>query len=78
MPKWGTYRNFGLAERRRDVEVLGDYDVAEIVAVLHAPDGQPVDVVDRQRARKLYLYVGSLVALEGFERTQLVGNLKPK
>ena len=40
-----TYGDFGLSEGRRNVQVVGDVDVSEVVPVLDAPNGQPVDVV---------------------------------
>jgi len=43
-----THGELGLPQRRRHVQVVGDVDVAEIVRVLHAPDGQPIDRVHRQ------------------------------
>ena len=73
-----TYGNFGLAERWRHVQVLRDEDMPEIVPVLDAPDGQPVDVVDRQRPGKLDLDILPLVAAQRIQRSHFVRNLDPK
>lgn len=62
-----THGEFGLAQGRRHVQVVRDVDVAEIVLVLHAPEGQPVDRVHRQAPGQLDLYVFSLVGLQRFQ-----------
>lgn len=59
-----SYRNFGLAERRWHVQVLGYQDVPEVVVVGDAPHGQPVDVVDGDVLWQLDLDVLALVSLE--------------
>lgn len=41
-----TDRDLGLAQRWWHVQILGDQHVAKVVRVLHAPHGEPVDVVD--------------------------------
>lgn len=59
-----TYGDFGLAEGWGNVQVFGDQNVSEIVSVLDAPHGQPVDVVDGQVVRQLDLDVLPLVATQ--------------
>jgi hypothetical protein len=73
-----TYRDFGLSESRWNVEVFGYEDVSEVVSVLDAPDGQPFNIVDRERAWKLYFDVFTLVASQRVQRSHLVGYLDPK
>lgn len=69
------YRDLGLSQRRRHVQVLRDHHVSEVVSVLHAPDRQPVDVVDRQRAGQLDLDVFALVPAERLQGAHFVGDL---
>lgn len=57
-----AYRKLVLAERRGDVEVFGDHDVAEVLSETDAPNREPIDVADGQIARQLNLNVLALVA----------------
>ena len=60
-----TYSDFGLAEGWWHVQVFRDHDVSEIMSILDAPHGQPVDVVDGQVVGQLDLNVLTLVASQG-------------
>lgn len=57
-----TYRYFGLAECGRHIQVFGNEHVTEIVPIFHAPNGQPVDVVDCQISGQLDFNIFALVS----------------
>lgn len=50
----------------------------KVMPELHAPHGQPVDIVDSKQSRKLDLYIFSLVTPQGVQGAHLVGHLDSK
>lgn len=70
-----TYWYFCLSQSGRYVQILRYVHVSKVVSVLHTPNPQPIDVVNRQRTGQLYLDVFALVPVQWFQRVHLVRNL---
>lgn len=68
----GTYCDFGLAQCRRYIQVLGYHHVTKVVSVLNAPHGQPVDVIHGQITRQLDFNVLPLIAFQGLQTVNIL------
>lgn len=57
-----TYGQLILSKSRRNVQILWDHDMTEVLFETDTPQGQPINVMDSQVARQLNFDVFALIS----------------
>ena len=57
-----TYGQLVLSKSWRNVQILWDHDMTEVLFETDAPQGQPINVMDSQVARQLNFDVFALIS----------------